>query len=80
VVRNREQLNQKIAAIDQEQQRIRQNMGQLDRNSELYRRYVQKFGEQESSIEKMRGEIEKLTAEENKLRDELGQYLSNLTL
>jgi len=80
VVRNREQLNQKIAAIDQEQQRIRQNMGQLDRNSELYRRYVQKFGEQESSIEKMRGEIEKLTAQENKLRDELGQYLSNLTL
>jgi hypothetical protein len=55
-------------------------MGQLDRNSELYRRYVQKFGEQESSIEKMRGEIEKLKAEENKLRDELGQYLSNLTL
>jgi hypothetical protein len=80
LVRSREQLNQKISSIDQEQQRIRQNMGQLDRNSELYRRYVQKFGEQESQIEKMRTEIETLTAKENKLRDELGQYLSDLTL
>ncbi len=80
VVRDREQLQLKITTIAQEQERIRQNMGQLERNSDLYRRYVQKFGEQESEIDAMRTKIEKLTAEEQSLRDELGQYLSNLTL
>ena len=40
--------------IGQEQDRIRQNMGQLERNTDLYKRYVQKFGAQEDMVEKMR--------------------------
>jgi chromosome segregation ATPase len=80
VTQQREQLVGRIAEITSEQERIRQNMGQLDRNSELYRRYVQKFGDQETSVEKMRAEIEKLTTEENRLRASLDEHLVNLTL
>lgn len=80
VVEERQRLEQQIAAITQEQDRIRQNMGQLDRNTDLYKRYVQKFGAQEDAVEKMRDQIQKLSAEETRLRESLDQYLINLDI
>jgi hypothetical protein len=59
----REQLAQQIASIGEDQTRVRENMTRLERDSDLYRRYVQKFGEQEDAIEKMRTETEKLQKE-----------------
>lgn len=47
-------LDAQIKEVADEQSRIRQNMTQLDRNSELYARYVKKFGGQEDQIEKLR--------------------------
>ena len=64
--------------IDQEQARIRQNMQQLDRNTDLYQSYVKKFGEQEDEVERLRKEMEDLTEEEARLRKALDQYLSEL--
>ncbi len=80
VVNQQQQLNQRIVEISQEQQRIRENMGQLDRNSELYRRYVQKFGDQETTVEKLRAEIEKLKGQATTQRAALDEYLMNLTI
>ncbi len=80
VVNEQQQLTQQIVEITQEQQRIRENMGQLDRNSDLYRRYVQKFGDQETTVEKLRGEIEKQKAEATRQRAALDEYLLNLTI
>ncbi len=76
----RQQLDQQIGAITQEQDRIRQNMGQLDRTTDLYKRYVQKFGTQEDSVEQMREKIQKLTAEETRQRKSLDDYLINLDI
>ena len=76
----KQQLEQQIAAIDQEQNRIRQNMQQLDRNSDLYRRYVKKFSEQEDTVEKLRGQIESLAGEISKKQTELDGYLGELNL
>ena len=78
VSQDRQQLEQQIAAITTEQDRIRQNMGQLDRNTDLYKRYVQKFGTQEDSVEKMREQIRKLVTEENQQRQSLDDFLVNL--
>jgi len=69
-----------IADISQEQERIRKNMGELDRNSELYRRYVQKFGEQENAVETMREQIQKLTVDEARLRTSPDEILMNLNV
>jgi hypothetical protein len=80
VAQQRAQREQRIKEITDEQDRIRKNMGQLDRNSDLYRRYVEKFGSQENSVETMREEIQKLTAEETRLRASLDEYLSNLNI
>ncbi len=78
VTAERQQMERQILEITKEQDRIRQNMAQLDRNSDLYRRYVEKFGAQEDAVEKLRGEIKKLTEEETRQRDSLSEYLLNL--
>ncbi len=80
LVQQRSRLEQQVAAITQEQNRIRQNMGQLDRNTDLYKRYVEKFGTQEDQVEKSRKQIDELTLEENKLRKALDDYLLNLSV
>ena len=69
-----------VLLIDQEQARIRQNMAQLDKNTDLYQRYVKKFGEQEDEVDRLRGDIRRLEAEEAKARQDLDAYLISLTL
>jgi hypothetical protein len=76
----KQDIEKQISAIDQEQSRIRQNMQQLDRDSELYRRYVKKFTDQEDEVEKLRDQINSLTAEISKRQTELDQYLGELNL
>ncbi len=78
VAMQRAQVEQQVQAIVQEQTRIRQNMDRLDRASELYKRYVKKFGEQEDQIEKLRVETEKLMAKEQELRKVLDEFMANL--
>jgi hypothetical protein len=78
IANNRGQLEQQIQVINQEQERIRQNMAQLGRDTDLYRRYVKKFGEQEDQVEKLRAEIAKLQADETTKRQALDQYLIGL--
>lgn len=88
------EMKQAIAAIDQqiadrearleqigeEQERIRQNMEQLDHDSELYRRYVTKFSEQEDEFDKLRGEIETLKQQRDTRQQELETYLAELNV
>ncbi|MBX9789824.1 MAG: hypothetical protein K2Y37_12975, partial [Pirellulales bacterium] len=75
-----QQLQQQIAAITQEQERIRQNMAQLEKNTELYTRYVKKFGEQEDQIEKLRGRIAELLQQITSAQRSLDEYIANLNV
>lgn len=76
----RQQAEQRIAAIEQDQARISRNMGQLDRQSDVYRSYVKKFSDQEGEIEKLRGQISELQSREQSLRKALDDYLIGLDL
>jgi chromosome segregation ATPase len=76
----REQLEQQIRDIADEQQRIRQNMERLDRNASLYTRYVSKLDQQESAIETLQQEIAQLTATEQQQRQALQAFLLGLEL
>ncbi len=76
----RRQLESQVQAIDQEQSRIRQNMAQLDRNSDLYNRYVKKFGEQEDQMETLRKQIQGEEANEAAAHKSLDEYLESLDL
>jgi hypothetical protein len=80
VVGERQRLEKQIATITEEQNRIRQNMVQLDRTTDLYKRYVQKFETQETEVEKLRSQIQQLTTDEVKQRKSLDDYLLNLTV
>ena len=73
-------LEEQIAAIEKEQGRIRQNMQQLDRDSDLYRRYVKKFTDQEDEVEKLRTQINSLATDLAKRQMELDGYLADLNL
>jgi hypothetical protein len=76
----RAELERQVQVIFQEQERIRQNMQQLARESDLYRRYVTKFNEQEDSLERLRGQIQSLASEEAASRQSLDKYLQELEL
>ena len=78
IVKQRQQLEAQLTAIDQEQTRLRQNMQQLDRNSDLYKRYVTKFSTQEDQVEKLRGQVSELQSQETKQHQSLDEYLANL--
>ena len=69
---------QEIQAVTQEQERIRQNMAQLDRASDLYTRYVTKFAEQEDRVEALRKEIAALQDQEQQARRGLDEMLTKL--
>jgi hypothetical protein len=75
-----QQVGQQIAAISQEQERIRQNMAQLEKNTELYARYVKKFGEQEDQIEKLRARTNELVQQSAAAQRALDEYIANLSV
>jgi DNA repair exonuclease SbcCD ATPase subunit len=80
VVQKRQDLERRIQTINEDQSRIRQNMAQLDHNSDVYKTYVKKFSDEEQEIEKLRGQIQELTGQENDLRKKLDDYLMGLDL
>ena len=80
VVARRQELERQIGVIDLEQKRIRDNMAQLPRESDLFRRYVTKFTTQEDQVETLRTQVTAALEEEQKLRKGLDEYLIGLEL
>ena len=75
IAREKAEREQEINAIGQEQARIRENMGRLERTSDLYTRYVQKFSQQETRVETLREEIAQRQAQEQQARQAFDTYL-----
>ena len=71
-------LDQRTAEITAEHARIRENMQRLQQNSDLYNRYVKKLDQQETELENLRKEIERLKNMEEEHRRELQNYVMNL--
>ncbi len=74
----RTRLDQRTSEITAEHTRIRENMQQLQQNSDLYTRYVKKLDQQETELENLRKEIERLKNGEEEHRRELQNYVMNL--
>ncbi|MEN6459622.1 MAG: hypothetical protein ABFC63_11915 [Thermoguttaceae bacterium] len=77
-VARRQQVEQQLNQIGEDQARIRQNMAELDRQSDVYKSYVKKFSDQEGQLDKLRGQIVELTAQEAAQRKSLDEYLMGL--
>ena len=80
LLQRKTQFEQEIAVIGQEQDRIRPNMQTIDRNTDLYNRYVKKFSDQEDRIEKLREEVAAVTGEITEAQSALDEYLGSLSL
>ena len=76
----RQNREQRIRQIAEDQNRVRQNMDRLDRTSELYKDYVKKFTKQEEEVVKLNDEIAKLTEQETDLHKSLDEYMMGLDL
>lgn len=78
--RETSRLNNEIESISTEQSRIRENMKVLSQNSDVYRRYEKKLGEQESRIEKLRTDIAASIDKERTQQKAMEDFLMSLEL
>ena len=69
-----------IATVDQDQARIRQNLAQLERNSELYNRYIKKLTEQEDEMDRLRKQLSDLRSKATTQRAALEQFVLGLNV
>jgi hypothetical protein len=75
-----EDRERQIAAITNEQNRIRQNMTSVDRNTEYYKRLLTKLNEQESQIERLQKDRDDLRGRFEQQRAELENFLNNTSV
>jgi len=71
-------LDAEVQRLHDDQDRIRRNMGALDRRSDAYNRYVTKLGEQEDRLEEIRTERVELESRLVEQRSALAHYLRDL--
>lgn len=74
----RQAIESEINTIYREQQRIRSNMEVLDRETELYERYLETFTSQEDRLEELNSDVVRARAAERNARDDLSDYIESL--
>ncbi|RIK77901.1 MAG: hypothetical protein DCC68_16240, partial [Planctomycetota bacterium] len=88
VVRRKQQLSvlaaeraeyeRQLNVIREQQNRIRENLKVLPKDSELARTYIKKFSEQEEQNDKLQSQIDETVKKENDARRELDEFLLKL--
>lgn len=73
-------LDQEKNEIDQDQNRLRQNMTSIDRASELYSRYMKKLSDQETRLDTLRDDIAKERENRQRLQTELDAFVNSLNV
>ena len=68
----------RINTITMEQDRIRQNMAQLDQTSALYKRYVGELDDQETQLGKIRADLDRLQVDLTQAQTDLNNAVANL--
>ncbi len=75
-----EHLNQGRTRIFEEQTRIRNNLGRIPSNSDLYRRYLKKLNQQEDALERLDHDSANTQANIDTAQDALTDYIAGLKL
>ena len=71
--------NQRIQTITVDQKRLRDNMRELPKESELFKRYLKTLEEQETEMDKLQASLKTMHGEEAKSRAAYDDYLANLS-
>jgi hypothetical protein len=73
-------VKRQLATIREDQQQQRENMKVIPQTDPVYKKYLDKFLAQETQVERLRGEQERLQATADRQRQEYERYVANLTL
>ena len=76
----RRELETQVNEIYRSQERVTRNMEALDRDSELYQRYVADLTEQEDRLAELETQIQELRAQEDAKDDEINDFVRNLSV
>ena len=74
------QLASERNGIDQDQTRLRNNMQSIDRNSDLYARYMKKLNDQETRLEDIETQRARTQSQLDDKRAELANFVQNLNV
>jgi chromosome segregation ATPase len=80
VRQERQQREQQVKAITDEQNRIRENMRTVARNSDSYAMWERKLVQQEKDLDRLNMELEKLRADEQARNTAIARFLAELNV
>jgi hypothetical protein len=78
VQRELEHANRTLAQIEQDQTRLRANLKEMPPTAAAYKRYLEKFDQQETEIEKLQAKRQQLQDQEHQKRQGYEAYLMSL--
>ena len=73
-------VNDQLRVISEDQTRLRANLREMPTTAKAYKRYLEKFDQQETEIEGLRESQKKLQTSVLKQRQEVDRYLANLNV
>jgi hypothetical protein len=74
-----QELQRQLDVITQDQVRLRANLKEMPATAAAYKRYLTKFDEQETQIEKYQADIKKLQGVEHSQKKEFDDFLANFS-
>jgi hypothetical protein len=73
------EVSAQLSAITEDQTRLRANLKEMPPTAAAYKRYLEKFDQQETQIEKYQADIKKLQGTEHAQRKEFEDFLANFS-
>ena len=77
--RDRAELERQLKDVTDDQVRMRANLKEMPPTAAAYKRYLDKFDQQETQIEKFQADIKKLQDQEHQQQKEFEDFLANLS-
>ena len=72
-------MQRQLKVITDDQVRLRANLKEMPATAEAYKRYLEKFDDQETQIEKYQADIKKLQGIEHSQKKEFEDFLANFS-
>ncbi|MFZ2872465.1 DUF4139 domain-containing protein [Zavarzinia sp.] len=73
-----EDANEKLARLSEEQERLRENLASVPKDTDLYRRYLKKLDEQETAIEKLQSSLAEAQDARQTAQRKLEDFIASL--
>jgi hypothetical protein len=80
IQRELQEQQRQLNTIVQDQVRLRANLKEMPATAAAYKRYLEKFDQQETQIEKYQEEIKKLQTQEHEQRKKFEAFLAQLNV